>query len=70
MLEEDLLQEALSSRYDTGKPHRGLANFHEILTTALLNYSELVRHSKMVKSARVYEAQKIPNSSGDHFYYT
>jgi hypothetical protein len=30
------LQEALSSRYDTGEPHLGLANFHEILTITVL----------------------------------
>jgi hypothetical protein len=30
------LQESLSSRYDTGQPHPGLAKFHEILTIAYI----------------------------------
>jgi hypothetical protein len=65
VLEEGLFQEAPSSTYDTGSPHRDLTNFHEILTIALGEESKVMRHSKMLRSARLCEEQKVPNPSGD-----
>src|SRR2546430_2582551 len=55
------MQKALSSRYDTGEPHRSLANFHEILTNALFEKCKLIRRSTMSRLAWLCEAQKSQN---------